>query len=217
MILGKELHEERMRRQPRSTYSAKVGNWMVGVDEIPGLTIGSHVWAESSLPFATWVIDRLRRLSSSSSSSPLRVLEIGSGCGFVGIAVALNLGPDHVHVTLSDRENLDLLRENCARNQVPSACVDVVHFDWSDTSFSRKFDVVIGCEVVYNDNALEPLAEALDRIGAPCVWIAYHERDKRECKFFDAMTKRYGWELRREGTDIVSLNCPSSSHSSSCL
>lgn len=111
-----------------------------------------------------------------------------------------------------------MLRDNCARNNLSS--VSVAHLDWTDVdSFGGKrapFDVILGCEVVYNDNAHADLANTINVLATrekARVILSYHERDKREAKFFEAM-KANGWvchchkrdDNHQDDDDIIEFN-----------
>jgi 2-polyprenyl-3-methyl-5-hydroxy-6-metoxy-1,4-benzoquinol methylase len=102
----------------------------------------------------------------------VRVLELGAGLGLVGLTAA-RLGCD---VTLSDYDPLALaaLRANVAENRLEH--VRVWELDWRalDTAPRETFDVVLGCDVVYEANAHAPVLEALERFLAPGgeAWIA---------------------------------------------
>lgn len=104
-----------------------------------------------------------------------RVLEIGSGCGVLGVALA-RLG---AHVTLSDLPSVTpLLRDNVARNtrdgiaadaEVPAP--DVVEFDFTapiPDALRRPFDLIVGTDVIYSEALVRPLLTSIHALA--CEW-----------------------------------------------
>ena len=112
--------------------------------------------------------------STSSPSSPLRVLELGSGTGLVGLTAAavlsrLGVGARRgAEVVLSDGGDepqavLDNLRENVAANEgaiIGGVSVRVERLDWRDyvlpleegssaPDAEERFDVLLGTDLVY--------------------------------------------------------------------
>lgn len=102
-----------------------------------------------------------------------RVLELGAGLGLVGLTAA-RMG---CHVTLTDHDPLALeaARVNVAANGV-EAVAEVEALDWRapDMLAGRTFEVVLGCDVVYEANAHEPVLDVLERALTPegVAWVA---------------------------------------------
>ena len=116
-----------------------------------------------------------------------RVLELGSGTGLAGLAVAACCAPEEVVIT--DLEShCDLLRFNCDRwtaqqqkeqqgaggseqsEQGPLPRVRVEAYDWADeppspssssSSSSSSFDFIVGSDLAYNPSLYAPLIRAL--------------------------------------------------------
>ena len=89
-----------------------------------------------------------------------RVLEVGSGCGFVGLALKLGLQCRDVLCTDCDYGVLNLLRKN-----VEPAGIEVRKLDWfeftEDNSLRDGFDVVIGSEVIYTPDHTAVLLDVI--------------------------------------------------------
>ena len=101
-----------------------------------------------------------------------RVLEVGCGIGLVGLAAAAaGLG-----VTVSDNrpQAVTLAVANAAANRL---AVEGLTFDWRCPP-DRRFDVIIGCEVIYDAALHAPLLATLTAMLAPSgqVWLADHGR-----------------------------------------
>ena len=110
-------------------------------------TTGGTVW-DAAVLLAHWLAD-----AASLDVAGLRCLEVGAGCGTVGLACAA-LGARHVALTDNDDEVVALLRRNADRNGFASL-VDAYALDFckEPTEGCRAdFDVVVGSECVYYES-----------------------------------------------------------------
>lgn len=156
------------------------------------LPYGLVVWAS-----ATMLCGLLERnlLPTSIPSAPFAdklILEVGSGCGLVGLACAA-AGADVV-LTEGDDRVLPLLRDNASeleRNGSGNGRVMVTKFDWCDpepfldywqNTHDRAPDLVLASDLLYKEteDTWPQLAEALALITAnentSGVLLAYEER-----------------------------------------
>jgi predicted nicotinamide N-methyase len=81
-----------------------------------------------------------------------KIVELGAGCGLVGIVCSTALRASHVLMTDFDDEVLQLLRRNVNANGMDSA-VSVAKLDWTAPLLDGlvgSFDVVVASDVVYN-------------------------------------------------------------------
>lgn len=120
-----------------------------------------------------------------------KVLEVGSGCGLVGM-VAAKRGLD---VEMSDIENDSLLfcRLNILRNGLEDK-ITLKKVDFTKDRLGIKYDYIIGCEVLYQESAYEPFAEFVgahlkDTAGAEAVLAMDHKRTGK--LFFESMKDKY--------------------------
>jgi hypothetical protein len=111
-----------------------------------------------------------------------RILEVGAGCGLLGIglqAVSARqsskalLSPLVTSVVMTDvAPVVDLLRENLKCNQplwndsTKANCPVVVELDWTDYSSSHlleahSFDTIVGTDVLFAPHLVEPLLQTL--------------------------------------------------------
>ncbi len=94
----------------------------------------------------------------------MKVLEIGCGTGVPGV-VAAQLGAftmfsDMVPVTL------EAVKETCRLNHLSN--FDTCILDWSAKIQSKeRYDVVLGCEVFYDEAILANIAHVLEQVLAP--------------------------------------------------
>jgi len=97
-----------------------------------------------------------------------RVLEVGSGVGLAGLALA-KLG---ARVTLTDiRELVPLLRENVDlnRNELGKLSPEVFELHWGEEGtyeqpMAETYDMVIGTDVTYSDELITPFLHVLSTL-----------------------------------------------------
>lgn len=159
-------------------------------------TTGGQIW-----PAARALV---RHLQSRPVSG--RVLELGSGTGWLGIALACRArGSDEI--VLSEYAlGLEWLERNVALNRARFRCpVSVVECDWqwfapgaSDADCARaaqfardaRWDVVVGSDLVYNDAGVVGLPRCIAAIAQACprCTILYahtlHRFDNCDVEFF---------------------------------
>ncbi|CAI8609144.1 unnamed protein product [Vicia faba] len=134
------------------------------------------------------------------TGAPMRILELGSGTGIVGIVAAATLGSD---VTLTDLPHVvPNLKFNAKANAgvVGSSGGNVTFapLRWGDAAdvevIGREFDVIVASDVVYHDHLYEPLIETLRLllVGKKTVFVMAHmKRWKKECVFFKKARKHF--------------------------
>lgn len=129
--------------------------------------------------------------------SPIRILELGSGTGFVGIAAAAIIG---ARVTLTDLPHvLPNLRFNADANSHAVAArggaVDVRQLRWGEDEDAADFlldgvpafDAVLASDVVYYEHLIDPLLRTLRALvkGEVAFVMAHLRRwKKRDAVFF---------------------------------
>lgn len=118
-----------------------------------------------------------------------RVLEVGAGVGVSGL-VAASRG---LKVTVSDVEPDALLfsRIGVLKNGL-EANVEVVDCDFTKAELPNRFDMIIGCEILYQDHVYEPLHAFLER----------HLAETPEAEIviaLDSVRKGQGFFRRAEG------------------
>lgn len=150
-------------------------------------------------------ISALHQLLSNSDARPaLQVLELGTGSGFVGIAMAQMIPQCSMHIT-----DLEEAREIVGRN-VDSATLapgSTVHFevlDWdeelSGEVSSRRHDLIVVSDCTYNADSMPALVStlrSLSNCSPDCpVLIALKRRHESEEVFFGLMEEA---GFKREG------------------
>lgn len=173
--------------------------------EDAGDSIARHLW-DGSVALTAY-IDRTVSLQSSISLPlleyvlvsatyrRLNVLELGCGCGIVGIALAQTI-PD-CDVLLTDLpEVTELVNDNIERmNPAIASKVSFEPLDWEKElpakMKNRTNDLVIVSECTYNTDTLQPLVSSLSAIIArspkAVILVATKTRHDSEAAFFDMM------------------------------
>ncbi|KAL7604066.1 hypothetical protein Lser_V15G19685 [Lactuca serriola] len=142
----------------------------------------------------------------------LRILELGSGTGIVGIAAAAILGADVTvtdlpHVLVNLKFNADANSELLAPR---GGEVHVAPMSWGETeemeAIGREYDLIIGSDVVYHDHLYEPLLQTLKFLlldgggdaGEKVFLMGHLRRWKKESGFFKRAKKHFQVELIHE-------------------
>ncbi|GMI38572.1 hypothetical protein TeGR_g2412 [Tetraparma gracilis] len=140
-------------------------------------------------------------LSTSNIVKGKAVLELGSGCGLVGLSAAA-FGARSV--ILTDRPDaLEHTQRNAAANVTESvACEPLAWGGGLPSELQKSFDLVLLSDCTYwqhlHERLLETLEEAVDE---DTVVLLAHQWRRREVEqgFFDALSERgWGWKVVRE-------------------
>lgn len=174
----------------------------IAIRQLPSRGLSFQLWpAASSLVSLLDSNPSALLLPASPSPSPLRILEIGSGTGLVGIAAAAILG---AHVTLTDLPHvLPNLRFNADSNAHAIAprggSLDVRPLGWGDHHAGDSlelsaFDVVVASDVVYHEHLFDPLLQTLVVfVKGEVAFVMAHLRrwKKRDSVFFRKARKQF--------------------------
>lgn len=141
--------------------------------------------------------DLLTNCPNRSANTPLHVVELGSGCGIVGISLAQTL--PNCNVVLTDLPEVeDIVTQNISVSQpAPASRVTFCTLDWDDEDLPGEvtnggaIDLVLVSDCTYNADSLPALVSVLDRLvrASPDVLIlvALKRRHDSEEAFFDLM------------------------------
>ncbi|MES1916261.1 MAG: hypothetical protein MHM6MM_008095 [Cercozoa sp. M6MM] len=151
--------------------------------------IGGHLWASAMITTGAL-------LRSRASFEGKRVLELGSGTGALGIALA-TLG---AHVTLTDTaSHLPLLQRNVELNAARIAerrgSVTVRELDWdldTPSELVGAFDLVVASDVVTLIFGFEGIQKQLINLCTPSteVWLGYEQRGEEKA-FWRAIRRHF--------------------------
>ncbi|MCJ1431753.1 hypothetical protein MMC27_001108 [Xylographa pallens] len=142
----------------------------------------------------------LRQLLHTQRSIPLRVLELGAGCGIAGLALAQMRSDSHVMLT-DLPEAMDILSLNIAGARLASGShVEQLPLDWDAelprTVWERRFELVLVSDCTYNADSLPALVRTLEAVvweereveeKGTVVLVAMKVRHESEEVFFELM------------------------------
>ncbi|KAL6195828.1 hypothetical protein ACLB2K_031446 [Fragaria x ananassa] len=181
-----------------------MGNELQFVQDPNSKHLGTTVW-DASLVFAKFLEKNSRRGKFSPEKlKGKRVIELGAGCGVAGFGMAL-LGCD---VVMTDQvEVLPLLMRNVERNtsritQKNSASesfgsVQVAELSWGNEDHIRAvdppFNYIIGTDIVYKEDLLEPLLQTIFALSGPktAILLGYEIRSTSVHEQMVEMWKRH--------------------------
>jgi predicted nicotinamide N-methyase len=93
----------------------------------------------------------------------MRVLELGSGTGVLGLAAAKIGGENIAQVCITDiGQHLDLINRNLELNSELTEKVSVCNLDWFAPESLGSFDVILGSDLTYAPQLYRPLMETID-------------------------------------------------------
>jgi predicted nicotinamide N-methyase len=142
----------------------------------------------------------LARELDSESLGGLRVVELG--CGLAVPSIAAARGGAEVLATDGDIDALSLVERNAEANDVR---VETAAVDWADPDELTErgpFDLVLGCDVLYERPSVAMLLDLLPRL-APRAWIADPGRPAAEA-FLEQAHRRWRIETVKRG--VVQLH-----------
>jgi len=150
------------------------------------------------------------RLLSAQNPAQLSVLELGCGCGMVGIALA-QMRP-RCDVLLTDLpEAMEILELNISVAQpAESSGVMKAELDWVDELPSdvreRDFDVILISECTYNSNSIPALVKTLSSLMVSSkkarILLSTKVRHSSEAFFFDLMSDAGFIELEHSTIEL---------------
>lgn len=178
-------------------------------------TTGGRVW-RAARELCAFLEQRSRELGLPSAGAPelaggrrLRVLEIGAGCGWLGICLARNAPGTEVVMT-EQPAGLEHLQRNIELNREAGVLalrhVSAATLDWSDCAneplLAEEWDLVIGSDLLYAEQAVVDLPALFARLARPSTRVLYahtlHRYDHLDVEFFKAL-EAAGLERREIG------------------
>lgn len=135
----------------------------------PDAEVERHEY-HGTMPYWAWVWDAVDPCVEGLLQRGVRgkVLEVGAGLGAVGIALAVQLG-NRVSCTLSDYDPVAVqaMGVNADLNGLDDSRVWTL--DWRDLRCApeERFDVILGCEVIYDPTSHAALLDVFERYLEP--------------------------------------------------
>ncbi|KAF9888734.1 hypothetical protein FE257_008309 [Aspergillus nanangensis] len=173
--------------------------------EETGNSLARHIWdaAIASVIYIQQIVSGesavtaplLQGLLQTQRGTPLNVVELGSGCGIVGIALA-QLLPQSSIVLTDLPEVEDIINQNISvSKQTRSSKIDFQTLDWDeklpDNIRDCPIDLILVSDCTYNADSLPALVSILDKLiqasPAAIILVALKRRHDSEIVFFDLM------------------------------
>ncbi|MXV76957.1 methyltransferase domain-containing protein [Candidatus Poribacteria bacterium] len=146
----------------------------------------TYLW-ESSIGLAQYLSDNRTTLSNKS------ILEIGCGYGLAGIVTA-KLGAE---VTFTDFEHDALLftRHNSQQNETSTGTY--VQMDWSAPCFQKRFNVVLGADVIYEEQNWDSIIELLQNLLELNGIAIFSEPNRKNADEFFKLIRENGFTFKK--------------------
>lgn len=197
----------------------------IEVQSTPLTTTGGHVWKAAHILFEYFeeVSDIIHL-----NSPGVKVLELGAGCGWLGMSVACNL-PHLDLVCLTEQEtggglqwlqhNIDI---NKQQNHLPKNVI-ALPCDWTqyadsdaavpasdEPKFNQQlesihWDFIIGSDLIYNEVGATCLPKAMKYLAREHTQIYYCHTKHR----YDLLDAMFFQELERNGLKCREVHAPS--------
>lgn len=172
------------------------------IRQLPSEGLSFQLWPAATTLFSLLDSHKIDSIISNhyKFNHRLRILELGSGTGLVGIAAAAILGAD---VTVTDLAHvIPNLKFNVSANaQIVGGgggTVVTAELSWGNVEqmevVGKEYDVIMGSDVVYHDHLYEPLINTLKYllVGGErkrMFLMAHLKRWKKEAVFFKKAKK----------------------------
>jgi predicted nicotinamide N-methyase len=119
---------------------------------------GLHLW-ESSVVLTRFV------LKNSSLFSNKNIIELGTGCGLLGISILKKINVKHFTFSDYNEDVLNNLKENIKINKINNKNYEILKLDWRDyNTINNKYDIIIGSELIYQGGFIKELVLLIDKI-----------------------------------------------------
>ncbi|KAI9724527.1 MAG: hypothetical protein M1812_000595 [Candelaria pacifica] len=190
--------------------------------EETGDSIAKHIW-DAGLALSYYLsqtihskshsqLPHLNSLLKTPTSTGLRILELGAGCGIVSLSLAKQLPNSRILLT-DTSEAQALTNRNIDSFLSSSPTISTISFEilqWEETIPEKvaklNFDLILVADCTYNPSSVPALVTTLSalirRSSHPLIVIAMKVRHESEKNFFDLMAKA---GLKEVGHTIVQL------------
>ncbi|KAG5360714.1 UPF0665 family protein [Yarrowia sp. B02] len=162
------------------------------IKEDTGNSIARHVWDAGVTLAHTLTKHRIYNITGKDSSQQVRILELGAGCGIVGLAVEKHLGGQGSLILSDLEEARECAEESIALNNSQASFMAL---DWAEEDVKlRDLDLIIVADCTYNMDMYETLVACLERLldanPSAKVVIGHKMRNEQESDFFDMLEQR---------------------------
>ncbi|KAI9026440.1 putative methyltransferase-domain-containing protein [Phycomyces nitens] len=153
---------------------------------------GGKTWeaADVMIEYLLW-----KKTQSESLFDGKRILDLGSGTGLVGLAVA-SAFPGAQNMTLTDQiPMMELMKQNIILNGLEEK-VDTQLLDWGTPLPDHILplpDVILASDCVYLEIAFQPLVDTLLLLSKKetVIYLSYMKRRNADKRFFQLIRKKF--------------------------
>ncbi|KAL8994053.1 MAG: hypothetical protein Q9169_005879 [Polycauliona sp. 2 TL-2023] len=176
------------------------GGRVLEVCEENGESMARHLW-DGGVVLAAWLVDCPEFVQDPDADMPFSVLELGTGCGTVGLALGMHSN-SHLILTDEDDDALVYARQNASISQKTfDTDWECLPFDWSkpdSLTLKRPLDFIIASECIYNSTTIPYLVRTMESLvhqsnriqsgpSQPQIIVSTKVRHDSEQFFFDLM------------------------------
>lgn len=146
----------------------------------------TYLW-ESSIGLAQYLSDNSTTLSNKS------ILEIGCGYGLAGI-VAAKFGAKVIYTDF-EHDALLFARYNSQQNDVSADTY--VQMNWSAPCFQKRFDFILGADVIYEEQNWDPIIELLHNLLELKGVAIFSEPNRKNADGFCKLIRENGFTFKK--------------------
>ncbi|EFR05332.1 hypothetical protein MGYG_08343 [Nannizzia gypsea CBS 118893] len=186
------IWEETGNNLARHIWDASLAWLMLFQETLAPVNAGGGDDSQATSPFLVFK-DLIRR----KDKSHFNVIELGAGCGIVGIALAQSLMD--CLVVLTDLEEVrDIVTRNInVSNPAAGSKIDFQVLDWEMSIPSRiseqQYDLIVVSDCTYNSDSLpalvDTMAALINRSPRAAIIVALKRRHESEAVFFELMQR----------------------------
>ncbi|KAK9368133.1 putative methyltransferase-domain-containing protein [Lipomyces kononenkoae] len=182
-----------------------IGTTTLKLLEETGESIARHLW-DSGILLCNFLMSSRQNSDVfighlTGSSKKMNILELGSGCGTVGLTLSRLFRQSYVVLT-----DLDSARSVCERNialncSTTNGRIEFSTFNWDSSKnteaenakvFEAQWDLVIACDCTYNVDSFDILTDVLLKIVSQRtkLLLVHKERHGSEARVFDLLKEK---------------------------
>jgi len=174
-------------------------------DRNTSLHTGGIVW-ETSYILAAYLIENLKNRPS--------VIELGAGCGLLGIALAAAKKARPVVVT-DQPSAMENLARNVERNPIKNLTAETL--TWGD-NHGKTYDVICGTDVVFKKTLVKPLLETMWKLAheESTGYLLIQDREVEAVRRLEKRGSRYFSEAEEIPIELSNRALEKAAHELGC-
>lgn len=189
---------------------------ILDIEEENGESIACHIW-DAAIGLTTWLLNN-REMVMQKDDKQCNVLELGTGCGLVGLVLGSLCENSRLILTDIDDGSLKLAAENAQKSRETFNSVwDCRPLDWKEPhkfKFDGNLTFIVASDCTYNSDSIPHLVRTISDLvrrstelhkDSPCprVIVSTKRRHPSEAVFFNLMS-----EARFEQKEHTTISMP---------